>query len=394
MSVILSRRRFMRSAAFCLTSGALLEACSGNGAGGTVVVPPGPTPGTTPTPVPSPSPTASPSPVPGSVLTVAFAGSSSAEQYLSLYTGPADNSAVTVSSDGQRFVQLSNGAFGKTAGMLIHTETGKSVRFLRGGIGGTTLAQWADEISEHRAAIVRSIRAAGGADVVLLQVGRNDAYNLNVPSIESQSLLLRTLIARLRAEANIPNAMIFIGGSQDMLGGTTEQHRQLGRQRLAEMAMVATEQNVRFGFSTYDLATFDNVHQTEESQKISGTRFAAQVNAWIRSEKQQRGPRISDIKLLSQTQTDIELILDAGDDISPATMIDGFQMIIPGTGNEIPIVFAERMSRNTVRLNHASRDNRQVRIAYALDNDISDTMCLRENSKYKLPAESYLSAII
>lgn len=386
MQHIVSRRRFMGTAACYVGMSAMLQGCGGGGSGGSgggdgsIIIPPAPTPA----PVPTPS----------NALTIAFAGSSSCEQYLSLFAGPANNPAVTVSSNGFSFSQLTLGAFGKTAGTLISNALGRPVRFLRGGLGGTTLMQWSANNSPQRAALVQAIRAAGGVDAILVQVGRNDAFNLSIQTVEGQVAQLRALIGSLRAEAKVPNAMIFIGTSQDMLGGNTEQHLQLGRQRLAEVTVINTDPNVRYGFSTYDLPTLDNIHQTEASQHISGTRFAAQVIAWVRGTEQQRGPQITGASFLSQTQTTITLRHGAGTDILPTIGIDGFQILLGGSAAELIIKAAERVDATTVRLTHEARNNRPVRIAYALDHDVGDANCLRDNSLYGLPCEPYGSALM
>ena len=372
---------------------ALLQGCGGGGGssgGGAVIIPPAPTPTPTPTPTPAPAP----SPAPSNALTIAFAGSSSPAQYLSLYKGPADNPAVTASSDGINFAELTIGAFGKTAGTLISNALGRPVRFLRGGVSGTTLAQWSASGSLQRAALVQAIRAAGGVDAILIQVGRNDAFNLLVPNTEGQIRQIRALIASLRIEAGVPNATIFIGSSQDMLGGNIEQHLQLGRQRLAEVTVANSDPGVCYGYSTYDLPTIDNIHQTEKAQQTSGTRFAAQVIAWVRGTAQQRGPQITGASFVSQTQTHVALRQGAGTDVLPAIGIDGFQMLLGGSTNELAILTAERINPTTVRLTHEARNNRPVRVAYALDHDVSDTTCLRDNSPYQLPCEPYASALM
>ncbi|WP_177171709.1 sialate O-acetylesterase [Sphingomonas palmae] len=289
------------------------------------------------------------------------------------------------------FTPLALGAFGKTAGNLINSNSGRPVRFIRGGIGATTLAQWSSSNSPQRAALVAAIKKAGGADAILVQVGRNDAANLIVSTIEGQATALRFLISALRTEAAVPSAMVFIGSSQDLIGGTTEQHLQLARQRLAEVSVVASVPNVRYGFSTYDLPTSDNIHQTESSQIISGTRFGAQVLAWLKNQPEQRGPIISRITLVDQNRSDIELQLSVGTDITPGSGIDGFQIVATDNLAELNIVSAERLGPTTVRLTHEARGNRQVRFGYALDHDVSDTNCLRSNSINQLPAEPYVS---
>lgn len=388
MKTYIDRRRFLGSAACTFGMSIMLQGCGGGGGstgGGSIIAPPAPAP-----PVPAPAP-----PPPNArPLRIAFAGSSSAAQYLSLYRGPADNPAVTASSDGISFAPLTIGAFGKTAGTFISNALARPVMFLRGGVGATTLAQWSAGNSPQRTALVQAIRAAGGVDAILVQVGRNDAANLTVPSTDAQVAQLRALIASLRSEARVPDATIFIGASQDMLDGNTEQHLQLGRQRLAEITVANADSNIRYGFSTYDLETVDGIHQSESAQGISGTRFAAQVIAWARGTAQQRGPQIASVAFVSQTETRVSLRHGAGTDILPEIGVDGFQLVLGGGATELAITAAERVDPTTVRLTHAARNNRPVRVAYALDHDVSDTRCLRDNSTYGLPAEPYVSELM
>ncbi len=236
-----------------------------------------------------------------------------------------------------------------------------------------------------------TIRAAGGADVVLLHVGRNDVSNLLVGSVAVQIQLLRSLISALRAEADLPDAMVFIGGSQDILNPSVEQRRQIARQRLAEVGVAATDRNVRFGYSTYDLATVDGVHQSENSQVICGTRFGRQVIAWLQNATERRGPRFASVVPVSDTQTDVDFMLSTAADITPAVAIDGFQAFVGADNAELLISAAERTGVRRVRLTHAPRSGRPIRIGYALAAEMSDTQCLRDGSEDQLPAEPFLS---
>ena len=387
MGRILSRRRFVAGAITWTGISTMLEGC-GNGAGGQPVT-------TTPIPAlpssPVSFPTPSPAPPPAAtMLKIAVAGSSSAEQYLSFYTGPASNAAVQAASDGNGFVTLETGAFGKTAGVAINQALNRPVCFIRGGIGGSKLKDWAAANSSQRATLVRSIKAAGGADVILIQIGRNDAADQVIVDTATQTALLRALINAVRNEANVPNAIIFIGGTQDLINGTRAQYVQFAMQRQAEMAVV-NDAGVRYGFSTYDLDTFDGIHQSEASQIVSGTRFAAQVIAWAKASVEQRGPRIVNVRSISSTETHLTLVHGAGSDFTPSMKIDGFVVAV-GT-EEYKILSAERVDATTVRLSHQATGSETPVVSYALLLDTSNTACLRDTSVYGLPMEPYASRV-
>ncbi|WP_375194496.1 hypothetical protein, partial [Sphingobium sp.] len=231
---------------------------------------------------------------------------------MSWYNGPANNAAITASSDGINFVELSMGAFGKTAGAAIYRALGKEVRFLRGGVSGTTLAQWEANGFPQRAVLVQAILAAGGADAILLQVGRNDAALRLIESVDSQVSLQKSLVSKLRSEASIPNAFIFVGGSQGMVGGDAEQHNQIAMHRFAEIRLTSEESGCRFGFSTYDLETFDTFIKLKHRKNISGMRFADQVVAWFLGAQEKRSPQIKWANLVSKVETNVELQIAGG----------------------------------------------------------------------------------
>lgn len=390
MRDFLSRRRFLETTVCYAGLSAILQGCGSGettGNGPPIVVVPAPTP------TPTPAPPSTPTPPSGEVITIAFAGSSSTEQYLSLYSGSLSNPSVTVSSDGINFTSLNMGAFGKSSGDKIAKETGRHVRFVRGGIGGTTLDQWASDTSLQRAALVQKIRAAGGVSIILIQIGRNDAATLLITNQESQENKLTRLISLIRTESSSPEAFVFIGGSQDILNSSPMQRLQLGWQRLAEVNVASRVFNTRYAYSTYDLKTFDQVHQTEESQILSGMRFANQVISLYQTTPEQRGPRIIRTTSVSQNYTDIEISHAGGTDIFPARNINGFRISLENEIDEISILSAERRGPTTVRVGHEARGNRRVRLSYAITNDVSDENCLRDNSDARLPAEPYASAL-
>ncbi len=372
--MVMQRREFLVTAGLFALCGCGSE---GSGGGGVIVVP-GPLPA--PQPSPAPAPTS-----PFGSVTIALAGSSSSYEYLTNYAGPPSVSQVSVSQDGVSFARLEVGAFGKAAGTEIARISQKQVRYLSGGAPGTTLAQWVVPDSSYRANLVRMLQRAGGADVVLLQIGRNDAESGVIASFEAQVALLQSLISAIRTEGNVANAMFFIGGSQEIFGGSANQLRQLGIQRQAETSVARNDAMVRFGFSTYDLSTRDNVHQTEQSQLISGARFAAQVAAYLNNQAESRGPRLLSARPVSDSEMFVELDAGSGSDIAPSSQISGFSILT--NGQRLQILTSERVAPTQIRLVHAPRNGATAQLGYGLGGEINPSWCLRGNGSLQLPAE-------
>ncbi|WP_374943938.1 SGNH/GDSL hydrolase family protein [Sphingomonas sp.] len=395
----LSRRRFTSGAICALGMPLFLEGCGGGAGAGEapigVVPAPMPVPTATPTPVPPPASAPVPPPAPSAAVpaktisptavTIAFAGSSSPERYLTRYDGPVADGAVLASSDGIGFAPLLLGAFGKAAGRTIAATTGRTVRFIRGGVGGSTLAQWAAPGAAVRSDLARKIVAAGGADAVLIQVGWNDAAARIVVGLDTQQALLRTLIAGLRAETGLPDLTVFLGATQGAPGGDDAQHAQLAIQRQVELAVAKSDAGVRYAFSTYDLPTIDAIHQTERSQILSGGRFAAQVVAWLQGSAQRRGPQPLSANPASTTQTDVTIRHVGGSDFTPSSDITGFFVTTPT--KVCPIISAVRTSPTTIRLTHGSSEGAAVRVSHALFVESGYDTTVRDNSVDTLPLE-------
>lgn len=390
----LTRRNVLAGTA-CAVVLPLIQACADGSSSDSVRPIPGPTP--TPSPAPTPTPTPTPTPIrPNTLvadrLSIAVAGSSSPAFYLSLFDGPATNMAVTATSDGTNFAPLAKGAFGKTAGNAINAATGRAVRFVRGGVGGTTLVQWAATGSSMRADLVRAIVAAGGVDILLLQVGRNDVADRLVGDLATQLALIRTLIAALRRETGLPDLTVFIGGSQNVLTGDPVQQRMQGTQRQAEMTVALGDAHVRYGFATYDLPVFDGTHQTEQGQIRAGQRFAAQVLAWLQGRAGPRGPRLVSARAVGTSQTEVTLALADGVDITPASNILGFQ--VTDNGQAVPLTGAVRTGRTTILLSHSAISQTARGVAYGLTTAPDDQNGVHDTSADRLPMEPSLGSVM
>lgn len=389
----LTRRHFLTGTA-CAVALPLIQACAdGSASSDLVAARPSPTP--TPTPTPTSSATSGPTRPTTLVadrLTIAVAGSSSAAFYLSMFDGPATSAAVTATSDGTNFAPLAKGAFGKTAGRAINAATGRSVRYVSGGVGGTTLVQWAATGSKMRADLVRAIVAAGGVDILLLQVGRNDVADRLVGDVATQLTLIRTLIAALRRETGLPDLTVFIGGTQNVLTSDPVQQRMQGAQRQAEMTVALGDPHVRYGYSTYDLPVFDGTHQTEQGQIRSGQRFAAQVIAWLQGQEGPHGPRLASARAVAASQTEVTLALAKGLDITPTSAILGFQMT--DAGQAVPLTGAVRTGPATILLSHGAIGQTARGVAYGLTTAPDDQNGVHDTSADRLPMEPSLGNVM
>jgi lysophospholipase L1-like esterase len=376
----MDRRHFIAQLTLA-TVGLSVGACGGsggNGSGGSPVPSPSPTPSPTPAPIPQ---------TPGiSRLTIAFAGASSAELYLSNgTTSPPADDRVRVTRDGTNYVGLNVGAFGMVAGRSIATALGRNIDFISAGASGTTLAQWAATVSSQRQRLVAACRAAGGVDVVLLQVGFNDVTRGLVQGRSQQLTLLRTLINAVRTEAGVPNAQIVLGATQNLEPANSALQEALAQQRLAELDAAADIAGVSYGFSTYDLATTDGIHQTAQSQILSGTRFAEHVIARMTSRSLPHGPRGLLARRVTATTSEVQISLFDGANMSPTSGIDGFY--VEDASGISRVTSATRVSNQVIQLQHRALNAQGAWIRYALDSSLGLPGCVRDTSTALRPME-------
>lgn len=319
---------------------------------------------------------------PSSPLLLATAGSSTLERYFSDYTGYTDNPRVTVSTDGSTFSQLGGtGAGAHALGDLLVTGLNRDVLFLKSAVRGTTLAQWEAAGSTYRAALVAGIAAMGGVDALLFQCGYNDATSSSTITVASHAAMLRSFVAKVRAETGLPNLKVLLGGSQrNLAGNNTNEGRQAGIIRRAEM-VVADDANVYFACPTYDIPlAADNIHQTEAGYTgISAPRWAQSIISVVRGGAAKRGPRVVSAAPVSSTQTDVTLEHRAGTDFTPATGITGWT-ISKDAGATWAEATGARTSATTVRLTHPDAGGAEQQLLYAAEGAPNVTAVLLDNT--------------
>jgi lysophospholipase L1-like esterase len=319
---------------------------------------------------------------------IAVAGSSSAQQYLSSYGGLVIDARVQVTRDGTSLAPLQSGAFGEVAGQAIYQATGRSVIFIDAGVPGATLAGWAGADSSWRQRLVSSIKAVGRADMVLLQVGWNDAARGSVRSREDQFALFRSLIGSIRTEASVPDVPILLGAAQNLSEATAGMQNSMAFQRLAEQDAVISIPNVTYAFSTYDLPTNDGVHQTEEGQLVSGRRFAEQAIAKLAGQTAPRGPRGTRVRRITDTVSQVDLILSTDTGFLPTSGLDGF--FVQDAAGLTAATSAVRLDGRTIQVTHRALDPQRATIRYALDSRLGHPGFVRDNSAFARPMEPML----
>ena len=329
----------------------------------------------TPTPTPTP-------------LTVLLIGSSTPARYFSDNTGPANNQ-VTVSTDGMTFSPLgTTGAGATNLGDQLQRATGRPIRFLKFGLGGTQLAEWDATTFTQRTAAINAAIAAGGVDLIICAVGFNDAYQSDgtVESQASHQAKLASLYNRMRTGLGQPNVPVFIMGSQKYTGTATNKPNDMYTWiRAAEMALAEAPNNYWYAHS-YDLAQLsDGIHQTAPSYIVHASRGASNILRFLAGQPVERGPRISSLAAVYDTKTDIALTHSTGSDFTPTAAITGFELSFDNFATTAAVSAAVRQSASVVRLTHLASGGLAPAVRAIYGAAPVTTSSLRDNSLLGLP---------
>jgi len=289
---------------------------------------------------------------PAGRLVVAFAGSSTTQRYFTEFTGFTDNPRVTKSANGSAWAALGGaGAGAQSLGNLLVDALNRDVRFITSGSSGTTVAQWEAAGSSLRSALVAAILAAGKCDVLVFQAGWNDAAAGSVASQAAHLALLRSFVAKVRAETSIPDLKILINGSQRSPFASTDQILFV---RQAELLLTA-DANIRFGAHGYDLAQQDDIHFTRtETVSRHAPRIAQQIVAWLTGANQKRSPKVFSAEIVDSTHTDVNLAFVSGTDFSPTSGIAGLEISLNGGTTWTAATAGVKIDDNTIRFTHAA----------------------------------------
>lgn len=287
-------------------------------------------------------------------LTVLFVGSSTPEKYFSTFSGPS-NARVTSSSNGTSFAaQGTTGQGATNLGNTLANALDLDVRFLKSGIGGTSLTQWEASPSTRRAPAVAMANAAGGVDAIVCGLGFNDArLDKSITSVAAHATKLRSFFSKLRTEIGLPNCPIFIIATQKYTEGDAIAAAQTGMVRSAELEVMSDPNVYLFGH-TYDLAQMDGIHMADGEYTKHAARGAAQMLAVVNGTAQQRGPKFIGAAAVSDTETDVELQYVAGSDFTPTSGLTGFEISLDDFATTIPVTAAVRQSATGVRITHGT----------------------------------------
>ncbi|WP_373928859.1 hypothetical protein QTN93_03450 [Sphingomonas aerolata] len=330
-------------------------------------------------------------------LTVLFIGSSTPARYFTDNTGPA-NSQVTASSDGTTFSPIgTTGAGATNLGDQLQKATGRPIRFIKGGLGGTQAAEWDATNFAQRTAAINAAIAAGGVDLIICAVGFNDAYQADgvVTSQASHQATLASIYNRMRTGIGQPNVPIFIMGSQKYTGSATNKPNDMYTWiRTAEIALADAPDNYWYAHS-YDLAQLsDGIHQAAASYITHASRGASNILRFLAGQSVERGPRISGVTAVYTTKTDVRLAHSTGSDFTPVSAVTGFELSFDNFATTVAISAAVRLSASVVRLTHAASGGAApaVRVIYGAAPNTAAS--LHDNSPHALPINPTAVAIV
>lgn len=331
----------------------------------------------TPTPTPTPTP-----------LTILLIGSSTPARYFTDNTGPA-NDQVTASSDGVNFAAIgTTGAGATNLGDQLQKATGRPIRFIKGGLGGTQLAEWDASSFAQRTTAINAAIAAGGVDLIMCAVGFNDAYQSDgvVESQASHQAKLASLYQRMRTGIGQPNVPIFIMGSQKYTGTATSKPNDMYTWiRAAEMAL-ANEANNYWYAHSYDLAQLsDGIHQAAASYITHASRGASNILRYLAGQAVERGPLVTNVNAVYTTKTDVTISHSTGTDFTPVNGITGFELSFDNFATTSAISAAVRQSATIVRLTHGASGGVAPAVRAIYGAKPTTTAVLRDNVLLALP---------
>jgi len=293
----------------------------------------------------------SPTPAP---YTVMFIGSSTPDRYFTDATGPA-NSGVTKSTDGVNWTPVgTTGAGASVFGDELQKALNRPIRLIDRGESGTRVLEWESNLNNMRTNAIAAANAAGGVDLVISIVGFNDANHGVMVSRADHEAKLRSLFAALRT--GIRSTLPIMMGFSQKFGGASDATKDAKFNDLnaAEIAVTADANNL-FGAHSYDLPQLsDGIHQQDASYPIHARRLAANVIRHVNGQSMARGPSVTSIDTVSQTETRVMLAHSTGTDFTPTTGITGFEVSTDGFTSNVSISAVARVSASVIAITHAA----------------------------------------
>jgi len=239
-------------------------------------------------------------------------------------------------------------------GKALRARYNRPIQFVKCTVGGTTVAGWDTAGNEDMQTTVAAFQAVGGVDLILFQLGFNDASGGTFTTQAEHEPRLRSVLAKLRAAAG-GHVPVIMGLSQKSASTTltTAAHARFDALYLAEDA-VSKDANNFFGAQQYDQPQQDTIHMTDAGYGPWGDRFAANIIRAIDGLPIATGPRMTGLVSNSTTSTTVLLSHAVATDFTPASGITGFEVSQDNFATVVPISAAVRASASSITLTHAA----------------------------------------
>lgn len=203
----------------------------------------------------------------------AVVGSSTPERWFLTGAGCPADPRFSIYKDGWRSGEGTGIAAASFANRYI-AASGAPVGLMNYGVSGTLLRQWVEPGNGFYKAFRRAFGRVRPIAGVILHLGGNDARSGSVESQATHESRLRKLIAQIRRDTGQADLPIFVMGSQRAPGNPAASGEQWTWVRAAELS-VAEDPSVHFAVVNADLGiASDSVHLDARSMRISAERVA------------------------------------------------------------------------------------------------------------------------
>ena len=233
-------------------------------------------------------------------------------------------------------------------GKALRARYNRPIQFVKCTQGGTSVAGWDAAGNEDMQTTINAFQAVGGVDLILFQLGFNDASGGTFTTQAEHETRLRSVLAKLRAAAG-GNVPIFMGYSQKSASTTltTAAHARFDMLYLAEDA-VEKDANNFFGAQQYDQPQADTIHMTDAGYGPWGDRYVANIIRGLDGLSSAYGPRMTGLAATTSTIT-VTLTHSVATNFTPSSGITSFEFSLDGFATApLSVGLGVRASANTV----------------------------------------------
>ena len=229
---------------------------------------------------------------------------------------------------------------------------------------------------------VKAFNDSGGINYLGWNQGEKDAWNVSNVTYADMYNGLNTVFSRFRSDVTCPASTlkVIVSGLGEWDGAQDDDWMDVLKAEID----ICDGINTLYGAQTRDLPTeVDGMHRTEAGHITQGERYAQTVNydfIGTGNFTYYKGIVASFFNIINPTTTDILLELDGGDDFTPPTGIDIFEVY---NGSSWIAATGARQDGSTVRLTHASATVEDVRCLYGCHPSL--TNILKDNTSMQLP---------